>query len=91
MAAWVVYESMHGNTEKIAQAVGKALGAKTKVTRVADASPSQIKGVDLLVVGSPTYGGKRTPGALAFLASILAGGLKGVRVAAFDTRSRGSF
>ena len=86
MAVWVVYESMHGNTEKIAQAVGKALGSKVKVTRVAEASSSQIKGVDLLVVGSPTYGGKQTPGVLAFLNSIPAGALKGVRVAAFDTR-----
>jgi flavodoxin I len=86
MPALVVYESINGNTEKIAQAVGKALGAKTKVLRAADADPSQMKGVDLLVVGSPTYGGRPTPQAQAFLGKLAAGSLKGVRAAAFDTR-----
>ncbi len=86
MAALVVYESIHGNTETIAKAVGKALGAKTKVVRAAEADPSQLKGVDLLVVGSPTYGGRPTPQAQAFLGKLAAGSLKGVRVAAFDTR-----
>jgi flavodoxin I len=91
MAALVVYESIHGNTEKIAQAVGKALGAKTKVLRAAEADPSQMKGVDLLVVGSPTYGGRPTPGAQAFLGKLSAGSLKGVRAAAFDTRTTMKF
>ena len=47
---------MHGNTESIAQAVGRALGPKAKVVRAAEAGPAHLEGVDLLVVGSPTYG-----------------------------------
>jgi flavodoxin I len=86
MAALVVYESIHGNTETIAKAVGKALGAGTRVLSAAVADASQLKGVDLLVVGSPTYGGRPTPQAQAFLGKLAAGSLQGVRVAAFDTR-----
>jgi flavodoxin I len=91
MAAWVVYESMHGNTEKIAKAIGEAIGGKAKVLRAADADPSQMSGVNLLIVGSPTYGGRPTPAAQAFLGRVSAAGLKGVRVAAFDTRVTAKF
>jgi flavodoxin len=86
MAALVVYESIHGNTEKIALAVRRALGSKARVVRAAEAGPGLLKGIDLLVVGSPTYGGRPTPKAKSFLAALGPGSLQGVRVAAFDTR-----
>lgn len=86
MAALVVYESIHGNTETIAKAVGTALGAGTRVMGAAEADASKLKGIDLLVVGSPTYGGRPTPQAQAFLGKLAAGSLEGLRVAAFDTR-----
>ena len=89
MAAWVVYESVHGNTETIARAIGKSLGAK--VLRAAEADPAQMAGVDLLVVGSPTYGGRPVPGVQGFLGKIPGARLQGVRVAAFDTRITAKF
>jgi flavodoxin I len=93
MKALVVYDSVFGNTEKIAQAIGAALTervgplAEIKVQRVGSVTPEQLAGVELLFVGSPTRAFQPTPATKAFLASIPGRGLKGVRAAAFDTRA----
>ena len=56
MRALVVYESMFGNTERLAQAVGEELAAvgTVQVMNVDDA-PRTLDGIDLLVVGAPTH------------------------------------
>lgn len=88
MKALVVYDSVFGNTEQIAQAIGKALGSQedVEVLRVGDVKAGQLTGVRLLIVGSPTRAFRPTPATVNFLKSIPAQSLKGVRVAAFDTR-----
>ena len=83
MKALVVYDSTYGNTEKIAQAIGQALAAE--VRRVGQVSPSDLKGFDLVIIGSPTMGGRPTETIQALLKA--AGpALRGAKVAAFDTR-----
>jgi flavodoxin I len=88
MKALVVYDSVFGNTEKVAQAVGRALGTPNDVTvvRVSDVKPAHLAGVTLLVVGSPTRAFRPLPSVSKWLKSLPAGALKGVQVAAFDTR-----
>ncbi len=88
MKALIVYDSFFGNTEKIARAIGNALetGAEVDISRPGDLSAGQLQGVDLLVVGSPTRAFSLSEGTKAFLARIPAGGLQGVKAAAFDTR-----
>jgi flavodoxin len=88
MRAMVVYDSQFGNTAQIAQAVGEALKPSGDVTvaKVDDVNPEQLAGVTLLIVGSPTQKFSPTGATANFLKSIPSGGLKGVRVAAFDTR-----
>jgi flavodoxin I len=81
--AVVVYDSTYGNTEKIAQAIGDAITAE--VVRVTDVSPSDLKTSELLIVGSPTHGGRPTP-AIQDLLKALGPALGGANVAAFDTR-----
>ncbi len=89
MKALVVYDSVFGNTEKIAQAVGTGLGSAPDVTvvRVGDVQPLQLAGLSLLLAGSPTRAFRPTPAMTAFLKGLAAGSLAGVTVAAFDTRS----
>ncbi|MGZ8803735.1 MAG: flavodoxin family protein [Microbacterium sp.] len=57
MRAIVVYESLWGNTEKIARAVAEEL-AKTGSVEVVDvdSAPDSLEGFDLVVVGGPTHG-----------------------------------
>jgi len=87
MKTLVVYESLNGNTEKIAKAIGEAIKEDVRVLSVGAASSSDLQSIDLLIAGSPTYGGRPTPGMLNFLKNtIAASSLKGISIAAFDTR-----
>jgi flavodoxin len=88
MKAMVVYDSMYGNTARVAEAIGGSLGPQedVQVIGVGDAKPEHVAGVTLLVVGSPTQKFSPTGATKAFLNSIPKGSLSGVHVAAFDTR-----
>ncbi len=88
MRALVVYKSFFGNTERIAEAVGEGLGSEmeVQVQRVDEMKPEQMAELTLLVVGSPTRAFRPAPAISAFLRVLPKGSLKGVKVAAFDTR-----
>jgi len=88
MKAMVIYDSVFGNTEKVAQAIGAALEAQAevKVLKVGDVPPEFWTGLDALIVGSPTRAFSPTPATKKLLSGIPRQGLKGVKVAAFDTR-----
>jgi flavodoxin len=88
MKALVIYDSVFGNTEQIARAIGNALGSQedVEILRVGNVKPEQLTGLQLLIVGSPTRAFSPTPAIKNLLKSISTHGLKGVKVAAFDTR-----
>lgn len=88
MNALLIYDSVFGNTEKVARAIADGLGKKATVEmkRPAEATVEALAGCDLLVVGSPTRGFRPTEGLSALLKGLPGGSLKGRRVAAFDTR-----
>lgn len=86
MKALVVYDSVYGNTEKIARAIAGAIPGEVKLLSVAKASPLKLGSIDLLVVGAPTQGGRATPAINQFLEGVSPAGIKGINVAAFDTR-----
>lgn len=82
MKILIVYDSTYGNTEEIARAIGEAITGEVKVLRVGEADPSET--FDLLIVGSPTHGGRPTQAIQDFTKRVPA--LNGAPVAAFDTR-----
>ncbi len=92
MRALVVYDSVYGNTEHVARAIAQAIGAgmdsqwETFAVKVDDLQPQHIAEVSLLVVGSPTRMFRPTPAIRSWVKGLPAGSLRGVRVAAFDTR-----
>ena len=88
MTILIVYDSLYGNTAKVAQAIAGALTpvATVRVLRVGEANVTALESVDLLIVGSPTQGGRATPAIQEFINQIPAGGLKTVRVTPLDTR-----
>jgi hypothetical protein len=57
MVAWVIYESMYGNTRTIATAIadGLATAMPVEVFEVGDAPTSIGAEVELLVIGGPTH------------------------------------
>jgi flavodoxin len=89
MKALVVYDSVFGNTEKVAQEMGRALAAlgEAQALRVGDVRAEHLSGLDVLVVGSPTRAFSPTPAIKNWLRGLPSNGLRGVRVAAFDTRA----
>ena len=88
MQTLIVYDSYFGNTEKVAQQIGKSLGSpkEAEVCRVKEAAQQKLKGLKILVVGSPTRAFSPSPAIKKFLKSIPKDSLMGIRVAAFDTR-----
>jgi len=86
--ALVVYDSMYGNTEKVARAIASAIASEFTVEakRVTEVAPDGLAAVDLLIVGSPTQGFRPTKAVTDLLKRAGARGLKGVKAAAFDTR-----
>lgn len=89
MKALIIYDSVYGNTEKVAKAIAEAItpSNEVKVLRAADAKSSELGPIDLLIVGSPTHGGRPVPGLQDFLSKLPDASIKGVKVAAFDTRT----
>ncbi len=82
----VVFDSIYGNTKKIAEAIANELGKDVKAILVADFNAGELKGGGLLVVGSPIIGWKPSEKMGAFLAGLAKDQLKGYRAIAFDTR-----
>ena len=86
MKTLIVYDSMYGNTEKIAKIIGDAIAGEIRVLHVGDVDPSELLKLNLLIVGSPTQGGRPTRTIQDFLNSVSGSVIKGVNIAAFDTR-----
>ena len=54
MKALVVYESMWGNTKRVAEAIAIGLG-EARAAEAQDVDPADVQDLDLLVVGGPTH------------------------------------
>jgi flavodoxin I len=88
MKALVIYDSVFGNTEKVAQSIGMALGSQGQIATlpVSQVTIDKLRGLEVLMVGSPTRSFRPTPAISKFLKSLPSNQLAGISVAAFDTR-----
>jgi flavodoxin len=86
MKTMIVYDSTYGNTGIVARTLAKSIARhdRVKLVRVRDADYDMLRGVDMLIVGSPTQGGRPTARIQEFLDGLPE--LHGMDVAAFDTR-----
>lgn len=62
------------------------MGTDTKVVKATDLNPDDLLNLDVLVIGSPVHGGRASENMLKFFSTLKTDTLKGVKVAAFDTR-----
>jgi flavodoxin len=92
MNALVVYDSVFGNTGKVANKIWETISAaldsqgQAEIIPISEITSDQLQGVDLLVVGSPTRGFRPTESVSKFLKSLPKNHLAETKVAAFDTR-----
>ncbi len=88
MKTLVVYDSLYGNTEKIAEAIAEGITSTddVKYRRTNEIGIKDLESIDLLIVGAPTQAGRASKPLQAFLNRIPQDGLNNINVAAFDTR-----
>ncbi len=84
----VVYDSIFGNTRKVAIAISEGMGTPPaiEVCAIGEVKSSVLVGLRILVVASPTRGFRATPAIMAWINSLPANSLANVKTAAFDTR-----
>jgi flavodoxin len=82
----IVYDSQYGNTAHVAQELAREASKYDNVRVVPsnEANNDMLVGTDMLIVGSPTHGGRPTPTIRAFLKRLP--DLNSMQVGAFDTR-----
>jgi flavodoxin len=86
MKVLVVADSAYGNTWTVAGAIADTFANSARAMRPDQVQPGDMEELDLLIVGSPTQGGRPLPTVTAFLRGQPRDALKGVQTAAFDTR-----
>ncbi len=86
MKVLVVYDSVYGNTEKIARTIGEAVTGDVKILHANDANPAELEGIDLLIAGAPTQAGRPTLAMQGFLKNVDENTVNGMSIASFDTR-----
>ena len=84
MKALVVYDSNYGNTQKVAELIANEIGGKA--VSISTINPSDLSGLDVLVVGTPIIGWKPTVKMQEFLSKLEGKQLTGISVTTFDTR-----
>ncbi len=84
----IVYDSVFGNTGKVAEAIAAAFDPshEVRLLPVRQARNLDCTAVDLLIVGSPTRGFRPTPDMAEFVGGLEGRDAPGCRAAAFDTR-----
>lgn len=86
MKAFVVYDSLYGNTERVARAIGQEIAGEVGVHRVSQVDPAELETADLLIIGSPTHGSLPTEAVQGLLERIGPPAREEARAATFDTR-----
>jgi flavodoxin len=86
MKTLVVYDSVYGNTEIIARAIGDAIPGEVQVLRVSQADVGDLENADLLILGAPTHGSLPSEAMQSLLSRIGPPVREGARAATFDTR-----
>lgn len=77
MKILIVYDSLYGNTEKIAGAIqGGFAPNEVQLKTAKNTTEKDLENIDLLVIGSPTHGGLASEQTKQFLNTIKTGFLK---------------
>lgn len=88
MKILIIYDTNFGNTQKVAYLIGEELkpGNDVKVTSIAGIKPTDLAGINLLIMGSPINGWRPTEKIRNFLSTFKHNQLKDLNIATFDTR-----
>jgi len=87
MKVIIVYDTIYGNTQRIAEAIMEGLGSghESGLVRAEEANRATVENMDVLIVGSPTHGGWYSESLKVFFDVLPEGSLQGIPVCSFDT------
>ena len=85
--ALIVYDTLFGNTKKIAEAIEEGLSNiyDSKLMSAKDVRLNDIEDIQLLILGSPTHGGRYSEPVKAFFDTLPDKSLEGIKASSFDT------
>lgn len=87
--ALVIYDTMHGNTNVVAEKIAKAIRAggniKANLSFVDDVIVGKISEYDIIVIGTPNHYSRPSKKVGEFIKKLKGLDLEGTKVAAFDT------
>jgi flavodoxin len=83
MRSVVIYDSLYGNTKQVAEVMAKELGAD--IFSVEKIQEIDLAAYEIVVIGSPTHGGRPTPAIHSWLNAWTVGAAV-KKVVCFDTR-----
>ena len=90
--AIVIYDSVYGNTEKVARALAEGLeksgSVKVTLSRTIDTDVAKLSEYDIALVGAPTHAWNASEPMHKFLDKIGESVLKGKKAFAFDTKMK---
>jgi flavodoxin I len=88
MNTLIIYDSTFGNTAQLARTMADKLGehGTVRIAQANEAGLSEIKEIDVLIVGGPTQRHGLSPAMRDLLERLPRRTLRGVGAAAFDTR-----
>jgi flavodoxin len=88
MNTLIIYDSTFGNTAQLAQAMADKLGehGMARIALANEAGLTEVKEVDLLLVGGPTQRHGLSPTMKTLLEGFPRRTLQGIHASAFDTR-----
>jgi flavodoxin len=86
MKALVIFDTIKGNTAEVAKQIAAGFGGNTKAVKVGTVGADALTGIGLLIIGSPTFGGRPSPAIQGFLDGIPETVVRTLSFAVFDTR-----
>ena len=88
MNTLIIYDSTFGNTAQLAQAMAEKMGeyGTARIALADEAGLTEVKEIDLLLVGGPTQRHGLSPSMKALLEGFPRRTLQGMHAGAFDTR-----
>jgi menaquinone-dependent protoporphyrinogen IX oxidase len=89
MKILIVYDTLHGNTKKVAELIGEGLktieGNTVSVENVKEIDVEKDETFDAILIGSPNHAASHTKTVNQFIESLPNASLKGNSFAVFDT------
>ncbi|MDP3837162.1 MAG: flavodoxin domain-containing protein [bacterium] len=85
MKTAIIYDSIYGNTGKVAEEVARVRGEDAKLIHIASARKEDVAEAELIIIGTPTHGGRATAAMQTFIKSLPTDIWLNKKVAVFST------